>query len=704
MSAVATQPLVAIRTVAVRVAVAPLTALVLISAVARTVVAWSRATPAYFPDEYMYTQFSRSIAQGHLPAVRGVSAHFLPILMPLITAPGWLLPGVDHGYRAVQAIEATFMSLAAIPVYLLARRLGLTSRLSLVAAALSLTIPSLLLSSFIVSEPIAYPLVIAAVLAGVHALDRPSWRTYSLFLGFAALATLARMQFAVLLPIFLLAVVLVAVRERRLFAFVRQNRIPLALFVVVGGVLFALGPARNTGYYPSLLYIPGFHGATALEYLGADLLVLVFASGFVIVPGALIGLWLAVKTPQARTELAFGIMTLLLTAALLAQSVLYGDLGFVQERYLFYLLPLWTISFLLYVQRGWPLRIAHAVIAVGLVAGALAQPLSTYAVNGRQAHSAFLFALVWLSKPAGSTGAAAVLIAYVAGAAVVALVSLAFRWPRYVTHFAVAVALLATAGASIAATKYDQSNASAIRSVVVGSDASWVDESGVGKTTLLIAPGGRITDAKLFWNKSLDRLLMIPGTKPPDSFASTTVDVGNNGLVMAGGKTVTGPVAVDDWGTSMQFQNASLVKRTVAGALYRPHGPLRFRILGFGIYEDGWMGGRGVIVVWPTAGDKGLAGTLQIPVDSPGGANTATITLSQNGAVGKHYTFKTMHGRTRVISLPVCSKSGVVGFGFTAAPLGGLFGDGRGVAVKVGALRYVPNPAACPSRHAGTKP
>ena len=113
MSAVATQPLVTIRTVAVRVAVAPLTALVLLSAVARTVVAWSRATPAYFPDEYMYAEFSRAIAQGHLPAVRGVSAHFLPILMPLITAPGWLLPGVDHGYRAVQAIEATFMSLAA---------------------------------------------------------------------------------------------------------------------------------------------------------------------------------------------------------------------------------------------------------------------------------------------------------------------------------------------------------------------------------------------------------------------------------------------------------------------------------------------------------------------------------------------------------------------------------------------------------------
>jgi hypothetical protein len=98
------------RTVAVRVAVAPLTVVVLVSAVVRTVVAWSRATPAYFPDEYMYSSFGRSIANGHLPQVRGVPSHFLPLLMPLITSPGWMLGSVEHGYRAVQAIDATFMS------------------------------------------------------------------------------------------------------------------------------------------------------------------------------------------------------------------------------------------------------------------------------------------------------------------------------------------------------------------------------------------------------------------------------------------------------------------------------------------------------------------------------------------------------------------------------------------------------------------
>jgi hypothetical protein len=692
VSAIASQPIVAIRTVAVRVAIAPLTAIVLVSTVARTLVAWSRASPAYFPDEYIYAEFGRSIARGELPAVRGVSAHFLPILMPLVTAPGWLLPGVENGYRAVQAIDATLMSLAAIPVYLLARRLGLSTRYSLAGAALSLTIPSLMLSSFIVSEPIAYPVVFAAIFAAVHALDRPSWRSYSLFLAFAALATLARMQFAVLLPCFILAVFVLALRERRLLEFLRLNRVPLGLFVVVAGGLLLLGPARNTGYYPSLFYVPGFHLGGAAKYLGADTVVLVFASGFVLVPGAILGLWLAVTKPRARTELAFAILAIIVTLALLAQAIVYGNLDFVQERYLFYLLPLWTLAFLLYAQRHWPLKIAHGVIAALLVGAALAQPLSKYAVGGGQAHSAFLFALTWLATPTGSLGAASVMIAYTAGAGLVVIVGLAFRWPRLVTPFALGFALLATTGASIAATKYDQPNAQAIKTFVLGDHPSFVDESGVGPTALLLLPGGKVPDAKLFWNTSLDRLLLLPGMKPADSFATGTVDVANNGIVTTKGKVVTGSLMVDDTGTTVLLQDAKLVQRSTGGALYRLDGGLRFGLLGFGRYADGWLGGRGEFIVWPRAGARNVSGRLELDVRSPSPKSTSTIHLTQ-ATSGKTYVFTMKPGRTRTISIPLCS-SGPVTLGFTAGPMGSL-GDGRGVAARSTKPRFVRDASAC---------
>lgn len=692
MSAVASQPRIALRTVAIRVAVSPVTVLVAVSAVVRTLVAWNRATPAYFPDEYMYASFGRSIAHGTLPAVRGVPAHFLPLLEPLITAPGWLFGSVDQGYRAVQAIDATFMSLAAIPVYLVARRLGLTTRYSLVAAALSLTIPSFLLSGFVVSEPIAYPIVLAAIAAAVHALDRPSWRSYSLFLLVAALAALARMQFALLLPLFVVAVLLVAVRERRFKALIRTQRIALGLLILVAGGLFAAGPARNSGYYPSFLYIPNFHPSQAARYLGADTLVLAFASGFVLIPGALVGLWLAITKPRSRAELAFGVVTVLLTVALLAQAVVYGDLGFVQERYLFYLLPLWTLAFLLYAQRGWPLKIAHAVVSAALVAAALAQPLSKYAVGGGQAHSAFLFALTWLEKPTGSMGAAAVLIAYTGAAALVLMIGLAFRWPRLVTPFALAFALLVTTASSVAATRYDQSNARAIKSFVLGDHPSWVDESGVGPTALLVLPGAKIPDAKLFWNTSLDRVLLLRGMKVPDAFTVGNIDVGHDGLATVSGKPVLGPVMIDDTGTAMELQHATLLKRTLAGALYRPQDALRFRLLAFGLYADGWLGSRGAIIVWPTAGERGLSGRLELPVRAPGATANATILFTQNQST-KKFSFTAKPGKMHTFSVPLCA-SGPVTLIFDAGPIGGT-GDGRQVAARVGRLHFVPDASAC---------
>jgi hypothetical protein len=692
VSAVATQPRVALRAVAIRVAVAPLTVVVAVSAVVRTLAAWTRATPAYFPDEYMYSEFGRSFAHGTMPGVRGAPAHFLPILQPLVTSPGWLFSSVDEGYRAVQAIEATFMSLAAIPVYVLSRRLGLSSRYSVVAAALSLTIPSLIMSGFIVSEPIAYPIVLAAIAAAVHALDRPSWRSYSLFLGFAALAALTRMQFAVLLPIFVVAVLLVALRECRLGEFLRLHRIPLAAFVVVAGGIFALGPARNTGYYPSFLYIPHFHAATAGEYLAVDMLVLVFASGFVLAPGAFLGIWLAVTSRRSRAELAFGVLSLLLTLALLVQAVLYGNLGFVQERYLFYLLPLWTISFLLYAERGWPLRRSHAAVATGLVVAALALPLSKYAVGGGQAHSAFLFALTGIERAAGSIGAAAVLIAYTAGLAVFVLLFLAFRRPRAVAPFALGFALLATAASSVSATSYDHANTRSIKNVVLGDNPSFVDASGVGPTTLLLAPGSRMSDAKLFWNRSIDRLLLLPGAKLPDSFLASTVAVRADGVVTVAKQPVTGPVLIDDWSTGVQLQQAKLVERTASGALYRPNGDLRLGMLAVGRYEDGWLRSSGAVVVWPAAGAAGVYGRLEIPVRAPGPGTTTTLRIAKPGATHP-LSYTATYSRTRTIAIELCA-SGPVVIPFTAAPLRGL-GDGRGVAAWTGKPRFVPSTAAC---------
>ena len=121
-----------------------LAGIVALSSLLQTVLAWRRPTPGYFPDEYMYAELGRSLLESGSPLVRGESAHFLPLLYPLLTAPAWLLDDVEQAYRAIQAVNAVTMSLAAIPAFLLARRLRVGDRLALAPAALAVLLPELL--------------------------------------------------------------------------------------------------------------------------------------------------------------------------------------------------------------------------------------------------------------------------------------------------------------------------------------------------------------------------------------------------------------------------------------------------------------------------------------------------------------------------------------------------------------------------------
>ncbi|HEY3070915.1 MAG TPA: hypothetical protein VGJ34_11435, partial [Gaiellaceae bacterium] len=62
-------------------------AIVAASFVLRTLTGWLRASPVYFPDEYIYSELGRSIAEHGRFLVRGTAAHFPAVLQPLLTAP-----------------------------------------------------------------------------------------------------------------------------------------------------------------------------------------------------------------------------------------------------------------------------------------------------------------------------------------------------------------------------------------------------------------------------------------------------------------------------------------------------------------------------------------------------------------------------------------------------------------------------------------
>jgi hypothetical protein len=138
-----------------------------------------------------------------------------------------------------------------VPAYLLARRLGLGRPLALAGTALTLAAPSLFYSSWVMGEPFAYPLVLAAAYAATVALADRSRRAGLAFVALPGLAAFSRAQFTVLPVCFLVSLLLVGLRGRSLGRELRAQALPLALFAVPVALLVALPHRRpRTGPRP----------------------------------------------------------------------------------------------------------------------------------------------------------------------------------------------------------------------------------------------------------------------------------------------------------------------------------------------------------------------------------------------------------------------------------------------------------------------
>src|SRR5207248_7993386 len=125
-----------------------------------------------------------------------------------------------------------------------ARGPGLGSGLALGAAAPAVACRDLLSASFVMAAPIAYPLVLGGIYAGVCALERPTRRAQLAFVGLGGLAAFARLQYVVLPAAFVVAAVML---ERR--RVLRVHRLPFALLAAPVVAALAVGPSRALGYY-----------------------------------------------------------------------------------------------------------------------------------------------------------------------------------------------------------------------------------------------------------------------------------------------------------------------------------------------------------------------------------------------------------------------------------------------------------------------
>jgi hypothetical protein len=644
-----------------------LAALVAISFVVRTALAWLRATPALFPDEYIYSSIGRSLANSGHPTIRGGSAHFPALLQPIVTAPAWLIGDVDTAFRAVQAIGAFAMSLAVVPVYILAVRLGLSRRIALALAALAVLVPDFLYASFITSEPFAYPLVLAAVAAGVIALAAPTRRGQLAFVGFAGLATLARAQLVVVPVVFIVAAVVIGAFERRVRPALREQLLPLVVMAVPVLALIATGPTHVLGYYNPVLHMRIDPSAFA-RWVGWDAMVLTYAAGWIVIPGALLGLWLCLRRPTARIELAFGVVVGLLAVALLTEAGLLQantaaqvsalTPGEIKERYVFYLAPLAAVSFALYAKRGWPLRVPHLALAAALVLLSVRVPLSGFAVASTLNASPVLFAVYWLTGELGGAGNAAGAVAAAAGLLSVVAV-LASRRPRLGTPVVLGLALLACSAASAGAVALDVQSTSNLRKAALPPDPSWVDRLHLGRPVTLIESYSGVRTLslqQLFWNRSITRVALLQGAARFDTFPVEALRVRDDGLLMVGDKPLSGPLLVDTYGSTVRLRGARIVATAPHAVLWLPSketGP-RLSLYAPGRYTDGWLASRGLISVWPEARGGQVSGWLTMHLTTPRWLDTVNLTFEGQGV--ERLSIRLRPGAAEPVRLRICSN------------------------------------------------
>ncbi len=666
--------------------------LVVVSAVARTWAASMHAGPAYFPDEYIYTELSRSIAATGHADVRGAPAHFMPLLASLVTAPAWLFGSVATGYRVAQAIDACCVSLAAIPVYVLARLLRINRRRAVAAAALSLALPGLLYTSFMLSEPVAYPLVLAAVAAGVHALARPSARRIAFFAVFVLLASFARLQFAVLLPCFLVAFVAMLACERRLAPTLRRHWRAAGVLVIATVALAIAGPARSTGYYPSFLHV-SIDVPNVVSSLGLNALILAIGTGLVLLPGSVLGLSAAIAQPRQRAELAFGALALTVSAAVLLQASIYGDTHVAQTRYTFYLAPIWILAFFLYAARGWEHRRAFSLLALGLLTAALTTPLTTAAYGHGKVHSPELFAVARIEQAfngvAGRTSSA---IFLVLSGGVAVVTATAWLRPRLATAAAFVFAAACMGVLSVGAYAFDAANTRAVRQAFAGSDPSWIDNLHLGLVHMVLTPNDLTADPleQMFWNRSVDRAVLLPDTRPPDTLPAAKGTVTGDGALLDQGRPLTGPALIDEYSTSVELRNAKTLGSDPTSVLYRPDHALDLRLLAIGEYDRRWLGERGALVVWPTRIDGKVDGKIVLHLSLPAHVPAIGVDFRAKHLVDD---VSVRGGAARTADIPVCG-TGPVDVLFAAQPSGRL-GDGRLVSVRSQPPVFDPSTSAC---------
>jgi Dolichyl-phosphate-mannose-protein mannosyltransferase len=575
--------------------------IVLLSMAVRIVLASFIPVPWLIPDELVYSGLARSFAATGEFLFRGepFSPWAFGPLYPMAIAPAFrLAPSMVDAYFAVRVLNCALMSSAAVPAYLLARRV-LDRRTALIAATFAVFIPAGVYTARVGVESMAYPAFLWAALAVVSLLERPHWKRELLALGAILAAASTRAQLVVLFPALVLSVLLLAVagegeRDRTLKAIrARLAAFPL-MFATVGALAVAMAVFMSLGVPVSELVGSRDEvtaGASALAVLKSFVLHMGVLDLYVgILPFAALAILFgksfgADVRPELRAFCIFTTSASVLSAAVAARYLVgvyegpYAhEPGFlrVYDRYVFYVVPLLVIAFLAWTRMGLP-RPRVALVA-GIAAGLV--PVSFIWGGDAWKEPTSLAFLPWdiLRQSAGST---AVYVLLVPASAYLGYVLVRSRNVKWMVFLVAANFVLV--GRYAQAVAYGDSGGILRAGSGAAEDRSWVDRA-VGRDGDVVAIwSGVARRGKAGWrpiwqsellNNSVRRIYYL---REPLPFELPGVQLRSRGGRLY---SADGQLGADYVLTDVRTPVAGVAvatNRRVGMILYRVDGPVRLR-------------------------------------------------------------------------------------------------------------------------------
>lgn len=456
-----------------------LAAVVGVSFLVRAGVALQRPGPSILPDELVYVDLARSVAGGHLPAVRDVTSFGWGVVYPLVVAPAWVV--FENGlnaYRAALVINALVMSLAAVPAFLFAR-LVVARHAAVLVAAGAVLVPTMALTGSVMTENAAYPLFLTALWLAARALRSPTLRAQGAVLGILALLVATRIQGVALVPAFAAAVATYAALLERgsRRSYLRRFAPTAAVFglgLVAGGVVSAAGwgHAVLAGHSEAVGAVAIADLPRQLDLQVGGLLVMVavvpFAATAVMI---LAGLSRAAPEPYrlfASVAWPALVGTLGVVTIVATTIVLDGAEG-VNERYVFYLVPLLLVGFAAWCEERSGKRLPALLLLTAAVVVVAFLPFDDLSADA----TFYAPSLApWVAiAPAGIPGQ--LLVALVLLSLGVAWLSLGARGDRaavtWTATWLAFVAIVAAGGA--------QQHADTARTTLGGDGPTWIDDA-----------------------------------------------------------------------------------------------------------------------------------------------------------------------------------------------------------------------------------